>query len=188
MFNAGGVQTDAEFLIQRYFDAHLPQQREHGRYVAQVRQILHSQCFRDQDGSTQDRQGRILGARHSYFTGERNAPLNNQLVHSGVCRLLFGPLLRRECTHRQGVDFLPHAVAKRPINNLMLLDAILVAKLRTDDNGFEMLAVANHFNVIASEAFLDIRLDGLGGKHVFGNDVASGAQLVATSNQQQSRE
>ena len=82
---------------------------------------------------------------------------------------------------------LPHAVAKRPIHNLMLLDAILVAKLRTDNNGFEMLAVPNHFNVIASEAFLDIRLDGLGRKHLFGNGVASGAQLVATSNQQQSR-
>jgi hypothetical protein len=51
-----------------------------------------------------------------------------------------------------------------------------------------MLAVPDHFNVIASEAILDIRLDGLGRKHLLGRRVASSTQLVTTSNQQQSHE
>jgi len=121
-----------------------------------MRQVLHPQCFRGQYASAQDRQGRVLGPRHFHFTGERDTSLNDQFVHSGVCRLLVSPLLWSECTHRKSVDFLAHAIAQRTIDDLVLLYTILVAKLRADNDSLEMVAITNHLDVFARQAFLNI--------------------------------
>ena len=121
-----------------------------------MRQVLHPQCFRSQDARAQNRQGRILGPRNLHLTGERDTPLNDQFVHDGVCRLLIGPLLWSKCTHRKRVDFLAHTIAKRTIDNLMLLDTVLVAKLGADDHGLEMVAITDYLDVFARQAFLNI--------------------------------
>jgi len=71
-------------------------------------------------------------------------------------RLLLGPLLRRKRAHRQRVYFLSHSLAKRAIDDLVLLDTILVAKLGAHDNGLKMLTVAGHFNVFAGKIVLNV--------------------------------
>lgn len=79
-----------------------------------------------------------------------------------VRRLLLSPLFGRECTHRQGVNFLAHTFAKRAIDDLVLLDTILVAKLGADDDGLEVLTVTDDFDVFTDEIFQNVRLYGLG--------------------------
>jgi len=54
------------------------------------------------------------------------------------------------------VDFLAHTIAKRAIDNLMLLNTVLVAKLGADDDGLEMVAITDYLDVFARQAFLNI--------------------------------
>jgi hypothetical protein len=60
------------------------------------------------------------------------------------------------------MNFLAHTFAKRAIDDLVLLDTILVAKLGADDDSLKVLAVASDFDVFTDEIFLNVRLYGLG--------------------------
>gem|GEM_PF-6864781 len=56
--------------------------------------------------------------------------------------------------------FLPHPVAQRPINKLVLLDHVLADKLGADNDSLEVLAVfAVHLDMVACEALLYVFLD-----------------------------
>src|SRR5436190_4366238 len=69
------------------------------------------------------------------------------------------PLLRRQRAHRQRVDFLAHALAERRIDKLVALHAIASGERIGNDQRLEVLAVADHFHVLAREPGLDARLD-----------------------------
>ena len=103
-------------------------------------------------------------------------------------RLTLRPLLWSKRLHRQGVYLLAHSLSQRAVNDLVLLDTVLVAEFGADNNGLEMLAIANHFDVFTSKAILNIRFNGLGTKHDISGGLALGSQLVAASNHQQGRE
>ena len=64
--------------------------------------------------------------------------------------------------------FLAHAIPQRPVDRLVLLDPGLAAEFRAYDHRLEMLAVADHLDVIAREAVLDVRPDLFGGDHFNG--------------------
>ena len=70
----------------------------------------------------------------------------------------------------------------------MLLHPRLAAEFGADDHGFEMMAVAGHFDVVAGELFLDVGLDLFGGDHAFDGYCASVTQLVAALEQRQGGE
>lgn len=57
------------------------------------------------------------------------------------------------------MNFLFHAFTERPIHDLVLLHPILFAKFGTDNDCFEMLTIADDFDVLAVKAFLDIGFD-----------------------------
>ena len=57
------------------------------------------------------------------------------------------------------MDFLAHALAERGIDHLMALDAALAGELPADHERLEMLAVADHFDVLAGEPAFDSLLD-----------------------------
>ena len=56
------------------------------------------------------------------------------------------------------MNFLAHAIAERRIDQLVALDAAFAGELRRDDHGLEVLAVADHFEVLAGEPALDAAL------------------------------
>ena len=62
----------------------------------------------------------------------------------------------RERLHGQRVDLLAHALAERPVDELVLLHAALAAKRRAHDDRLEMMAVAGDLDAIAGEALLDV--------------------------------
>src|SRR6266481_5895894 len=68
------------------------------------------------------------------------------------------PLLRRQRAHRQRVDFLAHALAERRVDQLMALHAAPSRELAGHDQRLEMLAVADHFHMLAGEPRRDSRL------------------------------
>jgi hypothetical protein len=63
------------------------------------------------------------------------------------------------------VNFLTHAITKRFIYDLMLLDPRFAPERGTDDNGIEMMAIAGHLDMIAREILLDVGLYLLRGDH-----------------------
>src|ERR1044072_6015985 len=69
------------------------------------------------------------------------------------------PLLRRQGTHREGVDFLAHAIAERRIDELVALHAVAAGELIRDHQRLEVLAVADHLDMLAGERGLDRLLD-----------------------------
>src|SRR5450830_894225 len=61
--------------------------------------------------------------------------------------------------HRQRVDFFAHAVAQRRVDDLVALNQTLAGKLRRNDHGLEVLAIALHFEVGAVEACRQVAMD-----------------------------
>src|SRR5712691_9530393 len=68
------------------------------------------------------------------------------------------PLLGRQRTHRQRMDFLAHALAERRVDQLMALHAAPSHELAGHDQRLEMLSVAGHFHMLAGESRRDPRL------------------------------
>src|SRR5262249_25419826 len=75
------------------------------------------------------------------------------------------PFLRGQSAHRQRVDFLAHALAKRRVDELVPLDAIAPGELAGTDQRLEVLAVADHFHVLAGEARLDALFNAVRSDH-----------------------
>ena len=101
------------------------------------------------------------------------------------------PVLRCERLHRQGVDLLAHAFTQRLVYELVLLYSPLAPESLADDDGFEMVAVPRHLDVVAGELFLNVGLDLFGGNHFQfrpGDGRASVAQLVAALEERQGGE
>src|SRR6478609_6173875 len=69
------------------------------------------------------------------------------------------PLLGRERAHGKGVDLLAHALAQRPVDELVALHAALAGEGARHDQRLEMLAVADDLQVLAGEAGGDALLD-----------------------------
>ena len=53
------------------------------------------------------------------------------------------------------MNFFAHAIAERGIDQLVALDAAFTGELRGDDHGLEVLAVADHLQVLARKAAFD---------------------------------
>src|SRR5688572_11652014 len=75
------------------------------------------------------------------------------------------PLLRRQCLHGQSVDLLTHAVAERLVDQLVALHPALARESIGHDHGLEVLAVADHLDVLAGEAAFDAAFHAFGGHH-----------------------
>ena len=87
-------------------------------------------------------------------------PLMTQLVHAASA---LGPVFRRQGLHGQRVDLLAHAIAERPVDQLMALHARLAAKGLAHDHRLEVVAVADHFHVLACRgSSLDVALHSSG--------------------------
>src|SRR6185436_1448152 len=102
-----------------------------------------------------------------------------------VEKLSGSPVLGRQGLHRQRVDFLAHAIPESPVDDLVLLHARFTAEFRTHDHRLEMMAIANHFDVIACEAVPDIGPDLFRGNH---STPSSVTQLVAVLEHRQGGE
>lgn len=74
-------KLDAELLVHRYRDAHLSEQIEHGRDVAQVRHVFHEQRLPRQKRRAEYRQRGVLRARDGDFAFERGTAFDYELVH-----------------------------------------------------------------------------------------------------------
>jgi hypothetical protein len=64
------------------------------------------------------------------------------------------------------VDLLAHALAQRGVYQLVALHAAAPGELVRDDERLEVLAVADHLDVLAGETALDACLHAFGGHHV----------------------
>src|SRR5262249_47814121 len=73
--------------------------------------------------------------------------------------------LRRQRLHRKCVDLLAHALTERRVHELVPLDAIPALEFLRHDDGLEMLAVADHLDVLASESRLNALLHAFNGHH-----------------------
>src|SRR5688572_11960660 len=76
------------------------------------------------------------------------------------------PLLGRERAHGKRVNFLPHALAERGVDELVTLHAAAAGERARDHEGLEMRSVAEHLHVLAGEPGLDSRLHAFGCHHV----------------------
>jgi hypothetical protein len=65
------------------------------------------------------------------------------------------------------VDLLAHALAKRRVHQLVPLDAVPAGELARNDERLEVLAIAEHFHVLARESGLDRLLDAFGSDHQY---------------------
>ena len=84
--------------------------------------------------------------------------------------------------------FLSHSLAKRAIDNLVLLDTILVAKLGAHDDGLKVLTVADYFDVFAGKIVLNVSLYRIGSKHIIGGRFELGGQLISARDDHEGRE
>jgi len=58
--------------------------------------------------------------------------------------------------HRQRVNLFAHAIAERPVHELMLLHLALAAESRAHDDRFKVLAIAINTYQLALETLLDV--------------------------------
>src|SRR5687768_5407249 len=65
------------------------------------------------------------------------------------------PLLRRDGTHGKRVDLLAHALAERRVHHLVALHAAAPGEAGADHQRLEVLAVADHLDMLAGQACLD---------------------------------
>jgi hypothetical protein len=72
---------------------------------------------------------------------------------------------RRQGAHRQRVDLLAHAVSERAVHQLVPLHQPLALEKPRDDQRFEVLPVAVHFEGFALEACGDVAFDVVGSHH-----------------------
>jgi hypothetical protein len=72
--------------------------------------------------------------------------------------LALRPVLRRQCLHRQRMDLLAHAIAKRLVDELMTLHAGLSNECFAHNHGLEVMTIADHFQVLTLEIVFDITL------------------------------
>ena len=75
------------------------------------------------------------------------------------------PLVRRECLHREGVDFFAHTIAQCAVNNLVALNARLARERGGDDYRLKMRAITFDGEMRAIEFFADISLYCFWGNH-----------------------
>ena len=67
----------------------------------------------------------------------------------------FFPFVRRQSLHREGVDFLPHAVAERRVDELVALHAAPAGESARHNDRLEVLSVADYLEMLAREPGLD---------------------------------
>src|SRR6266850_603791 len=77
------------------------------------------------------------------------------------------PLLGRKGAHRQGVDLLAHALAERRIDALVALHPAAAGELRGHDHRLEVLAVADHLDVLAGQPRFDALFDAVRRDHQY---------------------
>ena len=88
IIQAAGIQLDAEFFVDRNPHAHLCQQRQHRRHVVQMRHVRNTQRFGAKDGRAQYRQSGVFCAGDTHLALERDAALDDQLVHACLSVLI----------------------------------------------------------------------------------------------------
>ena len=88
IIQAAGIQLDAEFFVDRNPHAHLCQQRQHRRHVVQMRHVRNTQRFGAEDGRAQYRQSGVFCAGDTHLALERDAALDDQLVHACLSVLI----------------------------------------------------------------------------------------------------
>ena len=64
------------------------------------------------------------------------------------------------------MDLFAHAITKRPVDQLMALHAALAGKGAGNNDGLEMLAIADDLEVLAGEACLDSRFHAFRSYHL----------------------
>ena len=72
---------------------------------------------------------------------------------------VFLPFVGRQRAHGERVNFLAHALTERGVDQLVALDAAFSRELRGNHHRLEMLAVADHLDVVAGEPAFDSLLD-----------------------------
>src|SRR6266446_534411 len=77
------------------------------------------------------------------------------------------PLLRRQRAHRERMDLLAHALAERAIDQLVPLHTVAPGEFPRDDERLKVLAVADHFHVLAGEPGFDALLDAFRRDHQY---------------------
>src|SRR5687767_1513296 len=110
----------------------------------------------------------VSSAAHMMGSAAFFAPEMRTSPSSGRPPVIFSlstllPLLRRQGLHGQSVDLLTHAVAERLVDQLVALHAALARESIGHDHGLEVLAVADHLDVLAGEAAFDALLDAVRG-------------------------
>jgi hypothetical protein len=78
--------------------------------------------------------------------------------------LALRPIFRGQGLHGQRMDFLAHAIAQRLVYELMALHPGFTTEGFAHDDGFEVLAVPDHFQMLALEMVFDIAL------YIFGSN------------------
>jgi hypothetical protein len=139
--------------------AHLVQDLQRGAHVLQVRHVVELDGLGAQQARTQNRQRRVLRARHDDLAGQPAAAFDHQLVHpvslrfpvgGRVCRgdaldgvalvggdlhsvvpVMRSAIRRASASSSERVDFLLHAIAERRIDELVPLDRRLPSKAAT---------------------------------------------------------
>src|SRR3954471_20028088 len=75
------------------------------------------------------------------------------------------PLFRGQRAHGERVDLLAHAAAERGVHHLVALHAALAREPGGDHHGLEVLAVADHLDVLALQVRFDALLDAVRRDH-----------------------
>src|SRR5690242_5090397 len=75
------------------------------------------------------------------------------------------PILGGQGLHGQRVNFLAHAIAERSVHNLMPLHAGFATKRFTYDQGFEVMTIADHFEMLTLQMVFYIAFDVFGSDH-----------------------
>src|SRR5690242_19959127 len=81
------------------------------------------------------------------------------LINSLSIALPLSPFFRSEGLHGQRVNFLAHAIAQHTVYQLVPLHARLAAKRLAHDDGFEVLTIANHLEILTWQLIFDVTLD-----------------------------
>ena len=77
----GRAEFHPEALIERHCDAHLPEEGQHCRHIAQIRNVAHDERLVREERRGQYRQGGIFGARYFHLARQPGAALDEKLFH-----------------------------------------------------------------------------------------------------------
>src|SRR3954470_14891250 len=133
---------------------------------AMVRVSIRCGTFDRRSGLSVRSAAHMIGSAAFFAPDTRTSPSSGRPPRMRSLSTRF-PLLRGQRAHRQCVDFLAHALAERCVNELVALDATASGELVGNDQRLKVLAVADHFHVLAGEPGSDARLDALRSDHQY---------------------